>query len=478
MKTGICLQARNEAPYLAEWASYHLALGFDRIWVYDNDSEDKIEEALRPYRDRVELISWPGVPAFPGSVIDCLQRAEAEGIDWLALFDADEFVVPANGDPGTLREALQSAGRDGIEEIGLPIHFYASEGHVLIPPGRVVDNYRTVTRRENHKAIVRVGSRPHPVTTHRFSSRRFRKVDGLRLQHYRNKSKEDEMIRRMKGFVDDWGRKHFTAEAVFDDEWARHEPREGLAQPDDGTASRLSAQFGTAVTQPELGIDPVKVVIFERNQPNGPRLKEQLSPVFRDVVLWDVGSDVRSGLADACFPNDGFSVQLNRAHEAARNANVLWLLHADIFLHEESVRYKEAIVSSYPFGIWSPQLCGKHRKDQIVPEGRLCSVRFVESVAWAVSRQARKLGFPLPDGSPIGWGQDLILSRKCLDSGLRNLIDARVSVSHIHESEYVSYDRVEAERQMNMLLAREFPDGRTFGAPGQPRRVRNLLGFA
>ncbi len=471
------MQAKNEAPYLAEWCAYHLALGFDHIWVYDNGSEDQISQAVGPYRDHVDLIAWPRIPAFPESVADCIMRAESGGFDWLALFDADEFIVPVDGNPTLLKQALQRAELDAINEVALPVQYYSSEGHVLIPEGRVVDNYTTPTSLENVKSIVRIRSNPRPVTTHGFGSSALRRLKELSINHYRNKSKEDDLIRRMKGFVDDWGLIHGVKEGFSEYHRARREQHGQAPAEKTNFARSLSVRFGTPGTQRRLGIDPIKVVIFQRNQPNGHCLKEQLASAFRDISLWDVGSDAPTVGADATFANDGYSTQINRAHSRAGNSAVLWLLYGDIYLNNNAVRYREAIVSAFPFGVWSPQLRGKHRKDQTIPDGKLCSVRFVEGIAWAVSAHARKLGFPLPDGAPIGWGQDLRLSRKCLESGMRNLIDGRVSVSHVHESNYVTYDRKEAERQMIQLLAREFPDGLTFGGSPQMRSLRNVLKF-
>lgn len=40
MKSAICSIARNENEYLDEWVTYHLNLGFDHIFIYDNNNPD------------------------------------------------------------------------------------------------------------------------------------------------------------------------------------------------------------------------------------------------------------------------------------------------------------------------------------------------------------------------------------------------------------------------------------------------------
>ncbi len=39
-KLGLVGIVRNEAPYLLEWIAHHRVLGFDRIVIYDNNSND------------------------------------------------------------------------------------------------------------------------------------------------------------------------------------------------------------------------------------------------------------------------------------------------------------------------------------------------------------------------------------------------------------------------------------------------------
>ena len=49
LTTALCAIARHEEDYLAEWIDYHLALGFDHIFIYDNDDprDDAITQLCR-----------------------------------------------------------------------------------------------------------------------------------------------------------------------------------------------------------------------------------------------------------------------------------------------------------------------------------------------------------------------------------------------------------------------------------------------
>src|SRR5262245_60313739 len=39
----------NEADYLKEWIEFHLMVGFDKLFLYNNNSSDNFLPILRPY---------------------------------------------------------------------------------------------------------------------------------------------------------------------------------------------------------------------------------------------------------------------------------------------------------------------------------------------------------------------------------------------------------------------------------------------
>ena len=40
---------KHENPYLEEWIEYHLLVGCDHLYLYDNDGSDEVRELLAPY---------------------------------------------------------------------------------------------------------------------------------------------------------------------------------------------------------------------------------------------------------------------------------------------------------------------------------------------------------------------------------------------------------------------------------------------
>lgn len=93
---------QDEAPYLKEWIEYHILLGCQHFYLYNNDSTDNYMEVLEPYMKKgiVDLFQWPSsvkggywkddqIRAYNHCIKVC------SGItDWLVIIDIDEFIVP------------------------------------------------------------------------------------------------------------------------------------------------------------------------------------------------------------------------------------------------------------------------------------------------------------------------------------------------------------------------------------------------
>ena len=88
MKKALVCIAKNEDLYIDEWLEYHLAIGFDDIFVYQNNWRYAGDKS------RWQSVHWI---EFDG---DCKQLAayndwlltKADGFSWAAFFDIDEFL--------------------------------------------------------------------------------------------------------------------------------------------------------------------------------------------------------------------------------------------------------------------------------------------------------------------------------------------------------------------------------------------------
>lgn len=112
----ICLALKGNEAELDEWVSYHLGLGFDEIYVYDNSASSAtnyslvhwarmaswtMEQAGGEQRHglRVHVQPWPDHT--PHQQIHAYQHCvdhhlKPRGVTWVAFFDIDEFLVLKN----------------------------------------------------------------------------------------------------------------------------------------------------------------------------------------------------------------------------------------------------------------------------------------------------------------------------------------------------------------------------------------------
>lgn len=86
---------KNESLYLKEWIEYHLIVGVEHFYLYNNNSEDNYLDVLRPYINRgiVSLKDWPEYPGQVKAYKDWYDNKRDES-NWVALIDLDEFICP------------------------------------------------------------------------------------------------------------------------------------------------------------------------------------------------------------------------------------------------------------------------------------------------------------------------------------------------------------------------------------------------
>ena len=99
MNTAICTLAKMENAYIAEWVRYHLSIGFDHIFIYDNNTPDYAPLAdciPADLAEQVTIVDWrnrqfsehtPNVEVYDNWLV-----ANADLFDWCAFIDCDEYI--------------------------------------------------------------------------------------------------------------------------------------------------------------------------------------------------------------------------------------------------------------------------------------------------------------------------------------------------------------------------------------------------
>ena len=129
---------KNEGPYIKEWLDYHILVGVNKFYLYDNESTDNTTEILKPYIERgiVDYTYFPGRAKQRPAYYDAIER-HADATRWMALIDLDEFLVPVHHK--TLPEFLHTLPR--FSQLIVSWVDYGSNGHETKPDGLVIENY-------------------------------------------------------------------------------------------------------------------------------------------------------------------------------------------------------------------------------------------------------------------------------------------------------------------------------------------------
>jgi hypothetical protein len=221
---------KNEAAYLREWLEFHLELGVDHFYLYDNDSSDGFEAVLDPYRRAgvVDLVRWPQHPCQAGAYRDAHWRYRRE-TRWLAALDLDEFLWSPTG--LKLPEVLARFG----DAAGVVANWrvFGTGGHVSRPEGLVIENYRLRTVDDDPinrhvKSIVDPRRVRRPSSPHAFEYldggavgeegdpvpgrvRERLSADLLRINHYIAKCEDDARAK--------WARGRADATVRYEEDW-------------------------------------------------------------------------------------------------------------------------------------------------------------------------------------------------------------------------------------------------------------------
>lgn len=214
----ICSIVKDENKYLEEWLLYHLALGFERIYLYDNSDNSSAKIWLREYHEtntfqEVHVHDYPTnkkrrqVEAYKSCI-------ETYGVNhtWVALFDPDEFLVLKTYDH--VSDFLSYHCQNGSVSINWLTFGTGNNTRYVDAPVTQRFQYHSGVEEGTVKTIVRVSdyvgqSSPHWVylknestrhDTHGewirgYNAHKNGQVDIAALHHYKYKSLEEFIIK-------------------------------------------------------------------------------------------------------------------------------------------------------------------------------------------------------------------------------------------------------------------------------------------
>lgn len=213
---------KNENPYLKEWLDYHLLVGVDHFYLYDQDGGDEAMEILRPYVEKGVVTRHPWTH-YDGTKYDrptkfyqrnknhmafahCASTYRKE-FQWVMKIDVDEFLYPM-GDKESLLNWLKTVDSRNIKGCKIPRINFGSNGLQKMPNQGVLKSY---TKRErdfsDHKDLANgdfLGNNRFAFSAHWWHYKLFKhgrflsKTEeiGWRINHYYIKSKEEYLSRQ------------------------------------------------------------------------------------------------------------------------------------------------------------------------------------------------------------------------------------------------------------------------------------------
>ncbi|GFH56420.1 hypothetical protein CTEN210_12896 [Chaetoceros tenuissimus] len=95
----ICAIQKGSLPFIDEWIDYNLAIGFDKIYIYDNSPDFELQEW---YENRnktyIDITHFPGEVKQKAAYQACISKIKWEMDEkpkhtWIAFIDVDEYIV-------------------------------------------------------------------------------------------------------------------------------------------------------------------------------------------------------------------------------------------------------------------------------------------------------------------------------------------------------------------------------------------------
>lgn len=132
---------KNESKYIREWIEYHLIIGVDHFYIYDNESEDNLHRILLPYINNgiVSYLFCPGSAMQTSAYNDAIARFKGSN-HWMAFIDVDEFIVLRPSYATKLSDFLKMY--ENFDMLGINWCVFDSNNHETCPTkGFVLSNY-------------------------------------------------------------------------------------------------------------------------------------------------------------------------------------------------------------------------------------------------------------------------------------------------------------------------------------------------
>jgi len=150
----LCAIIKDELD-LEEWVAYNLLIGFEHIYIYDDQSQIPVATQLKKLKDQVTVVDYHYDGLFEAHLKQisaynqCLQKY-GKDTEYIAFFDSDEYLVLKQHQ--NVYDFLIDMNADGV---GINTLVFNSNGHITRSNGFVIEHYTEANESRYIKSIVK-----------------------------------------------------------------------------------------------------------------------------------------------------------------------------------------------------------------------------------------------------------------------------------------------------------------------------------
>jgi hypothetical protein len=212
--------AKLEHRYIEEFVKHHLSIGFDMIYIYDNEDQPTYQNLLK-HLDKVYVIHYPG-KARQNTTLECFTKniMQRDSITHVMNIDCDEFVILKKHN--NIKEFINEYIKDDCAGIGINWRFFGDSGKKEYQNEPIMKRFTMCQRNGDHhvktlfdKKYYKCFNTMHHV--HVTDNKHIKCTNGtivtgpynpnidisvIQLNHYKTKTFEEFKFIRQRGYAD------------------------------------------------------------------------------------------------------------------------------------------------------------------------------------------------------------------------------------------------------------------------------------
>ncbi|KAH9291852.1 hypothetical protein KI387_042961 [Taxus chinensis] len=221
-----CTMVFNAAKFMKEWIIYHSHVGLDEFFIYDNSSEDHLEEVITESVQSGYNVSrrlWPWAKTQEAGFAHC-SLATANKCKWVMFTDVDEFVfshgwlqdLAASSNALKIMLLNKTSSSNRVGQVSMKCRNFGASNLKEHPMAGVTQGYTCREREERrHKSILLLEASSLSLmndVVHHFELKPGYKTVGVKpseavINHYKYQVWSEFKIklrRRAPAYVVDW----------------------------------------------------------------------------------------------------------------------------------------------------------------------------------------------------------------------------------------------------------------------------------